>query len=240
MHSMAPLNSRRAIPSCGRSIAWLWLSLPRLSEKEKVEFLDAPTVSKALFRATVTAMWQQCNLWKRVGKAFEVFLPYYQPSCPVPQQQPGSLAAQTKPGFVEPKQSYVATAAKHCSANPQAETSIQLQEENRDSTQSFSVSSLQNVPLLPPTGKRRRNLNAKIIPADCSVSNICRSVAHVQQVPPKTLSQPLPMGFVLRKENQKFTSIPTQIKSSPLHPGQGLRAQSGMKKENNHKKSYQI
>ncbi len=48
----------------------LWLSLSGLSEKEKVGFLDAPIDPKAQFGATVTVMWQQCDLRKREGEAF--------------------------------------------------------------------------------------------------------------------------------------------------------------------------
>ncbi len=61
---IADLNlhtSRGAVQSCGRSMGFsvvgersLWLSLSGLSEKEKVEFLDAPIDPKALFGATVT------------------------------------------------------------------------------------------------------------------------------------------------------------------------------------------
>ncbi len=83
---------------------------------------------------------------------------------------------------------------------------------------------MQNVPLLPPAGKRRRDLTTRIVPADCSGSNVCRPVAHVPQVPPKTVFPPLPMGFVPREENQEFARIPTQIKGSLSHPGQGPRA----------------
>lgn len=82
---IADLNlhtSRGAVQSCGRSMGLvvvgersLWLSLSRLSEKGKVEFLDAPINPKDLFGATVTVMRQQCNLQKREGEAFKVYLP---------------------------------------------------------------------------------------------------------------------------------------------------------------------
>ncbi|RXN13923.1 fibrillin-1 [Labeo rohita] len=75
-------TSRGAVQSCGRSMGLvvvgersLWLSLSRLSEKGKVEFLDAPINPKDLFGATVTVMRQQCNLQKREGEAFKVYLP---------------------------------------------------------------------------------------------------------------------------------------------------------------------
>ncbi|KAF4108386.1 hypothetical protein G5714_011145 [Onychostoma macrolepis] len=37
----------------------------------------------------------------------------YQPSRPAPPQQPGNAGPQSKPGFVKPKQSFAAAAAKH-------------------------------------------------------------------------------------------------------------------------------
>lgn len=150
---IADLNlrtSRGAVQSCGRSMGLavvgersLWLGLSGLSDKEKVEFLDAPIDPKAMFGATVTAMRQQCDLRKKEGEAFEVCLPRkptarpyhpsrpnfrpsgrgghsdYQPSRPAPPQQPGSAGPQSKPGFVKPKQSFAAAAAKHRSAPPQ-------------------------------------------------------------------------------------------------------------------------
>ncbi len=43
----------------------LWLGLSGISEKEKMEFLDAPIDPKAMFGTTVTAMRQQCDLRKK-------------------------------------------------------------------------------------------------------------------------------------------------------------------------------
>ncbi len=76
----------------------------------------------------------------------------------------------------------------------------------------------------------------------CVVSsnpNVCGEMAHVPLVPPKELSLPPPTRFVLREEGQKFISIPSRIKFSLTHPGQGLRAQSGIKINKNHKKLKQ-
>ena len=152
---IADLNlrtSRGAVQSCGRSMGLavvgersLWLGLSGLSDKEKVEFLDAPLDPKAMFGATVTTMRQQCDLRKKEGEAFQVCLPRkpaarpyhpsrpnfrpsgsgrgghsdYQPSRPAPPQQQGNAAPQSKPGFVRPKQSFAAAAAKHRSTAPQ-------------------------------------------------------------------------------------------------------------------------
>ncbi len=101
----------------------LWLGLSGISEKEKMEFLDAPIDPKAMFGTTVTAMRQQCDLRKK-GEAFEVCLPRklaarpyhpnrpnfrpsgrgghsdFQPSHLAPMQQPGNASPQSKPGFV--------------------------------------------------------------------------------------------------------------------------------------------
>ncbi|KAL1268395.1 hypothetical protein QQF64_033758 [Cirrhinus molitorella] len=75
-------SSRGAVQSCGRSMGLavvgeraLWLGLTGLSEREKAEFLDAPVEPKALFRAAVTNMRQQCDLRKKDGEAFETCLP---------------------------------------------------------------------------------------------------------------------------------------------------------------------
>ncbi len=110
---IADLNlctSYGAVQSCGQSMSLaavgersLWLGLSGLSDKEKVEFLDAPIDPKAMFSATVTALHQQCDLRKKEGEAFEVCLPRknfrpsgrgghsdYQPSRPAPPQQPGN------------------------------------------------------------------------------------------------------------------------------------------------------
>ncbi len=152
---IADLNlrmSHRAVQSCGRRMGLavvgersLWLGLSGLSDKEKVEYLDAPIDPKAMFGVTATAMCQQCDLWKKEGEAFEVCLPRkpaarpyhpsrpnfrpsgrgghsnYQTSRPAPPQQPGNVGPQSKPGFVKPKQSFAAAAAaaKHRSATPQ-------------------------------------------------------------------------------------------------------------------------
>ncbi len=143
--SQSLCTSRGAIQSCGRSMGLavvgersLWLGLSGLSDKEKVEFLDALIDPKAMFGVTVTAMCQQCDLQKKKGEAFEVCLPRkpaaqpynpsrpkfrtsgrgghsdFQPSRPAPTQQPGNAGPQSKPGFMKPKQ-----AAKHRSAAPQ-------------------------------------------------------------------------------------------------------------------------
>ncbi len=120
----------------------LWLGLSGISEKEKMEFLDALIDPKAMFCTIVTAMRPQCDLRKK-GEAFEVCLPRklaarpyhpsrpnfrpsgrgghsdYQPSRPAPPQQLGNAGPQSKPGFMKPKQSFTATAAKHRSATPQ-------------------------------------------------------------------------------------------------------------------------
>ncbi len=141
-----PRSSSKLRSSIGLAVVGersLWLGLSGLSDKEKVEFLDAPIDPKAIFGTTVTAMRQQCDLWKKEGEAFEVCLPRkpaarpyhpsrpnfrpsgrgghsdYQPSRPAPPQQTGNAGPQSKPSFVKPKQSFAATAAKHQSATPQ-------------------------------------------------------------------------------------------------------------------------
>ncbi|KAI5094524.1 E3 ubiquitin/ISG15 ligase TRIM25-like [Silurus meridionalis] len=65
-------SSRGAVQSCSRSMGLavvgeraLWLGLTGLSEREKVEFLDAPIEPKALFGAGVANMRQQCDLRKK-------------------------------------------------------------------------------------------------------------------------------------------------------------------------------
>lgn len=50
----------------------LWLGLSGLSGRE---FLDVPVELKALFGAAVTNMYQQCDLCKKDGEAFEMCLP---------------------------------------------------------------------------------------------------------------------------------------------------------------------
>ncbi len=110
---------------------------------QEVEFLDALIDPKAMFGVKVTAMCQQCDLQKKKGEAFAVCLPRklaarpyhpsrpnfrpsgrgghsdYQPSRPAPPQQLRNAGPQSKPGFMKPKQSFTATAAKHRSATPQ-------------------------------------------------------------------------------------------------------------------------
>ncbi len=135
IYVIADLNlhtCRGAVQSCGRSMGLavigeisLWLSLSGLSDKEKVEFLDAPIDPKAMFGATVTAMRQQCDLWKKEKEAFEVCLPRkpaawphhpsrpnfrpsgrgghsdYQPSHLAQPQQPGNAGPSVKAWFHE-------------------------------------------------------------------------------------------------------------------------------------------
>ncbi len=124
-------TSRGAVQSCRWSMGLavvgarsLWLGLSGLSDKEKVEFLDAPIDPKAMFGTTVMAMCQQCDLRKKEGEAFEVCLPRkpaarpdhpnrpnfrpsgrggrsdFQPSHLAPMQQPGNASPQSKPGFI--------------------------------------------------------------------------------------------------------------------------------------------
>lgn len=83
--SIADLNlrtSRSVVQSCGSSIGLavvgeraLWLGLSGLSDRAKMAFLDAPVESKALFGASVTANWQQCDLRKQEGEALQTSLP---------------------------------------------------------------------------------------------------------------------------------------------------------------------
>lgn len=62
------------VQNCGWSMEGeqaLWLGL---SDREKVD-LNAPIETKALFRAWVTAMLQQCGLRKQEVEAFQTRLP---------------------------------------------------------------------------------------------------------------------------------------------------------------------
>ncbi len=123
-------TSRGAVQSCRWSMGLvdvgarsLWLGLSGLSDKEKVEFLDAPIDPKAMFGTTVTAMCQQCDLRKKEVEAFEVCLPRkpaarsynpnrpnfrpsgrgghsdFQTSRPAPTQQPGNASPSVKARF---------------------------------------------------------------------------------------------------------------------------------------------
>ncbi|RXN15610.1 putative GAG protein [Labeo rohita] len=147
---IADLNlrtSRGAVQSCGRSMGLavvgeraLWLGLSGLSDREKVDFLDAPVEPKALFGASVTAMRQRCDLRKQEGEAFQACLPrkpipkgppssrpgfdaplrssqsaFRSPRPPQPQQSD----AQSKPAQPKGKPSFAAAAARHRPANPQ-------------------------------------------------------------------------------------------------------------------------
>ncbi|KAL1276515.1 hypothetical protein QQF64_036138 [Cirrhinus molitorella] len=97
---IADLNlrtSRGAVQSCGCSMGLavvgeraLWLGLSGLSDREKVDFLDAPVEPKALFGASVTAMRQRCDLRKQEGEAFQACLPRR----PIPKGPPSA-----RPGF---------------------------------------------------------------------------------------------------------------------------------------------
>ncbi len=185
---IADLNlctSRGAVQSWGRSMSLvvvgkrsLWLGLSGISEKEKMEFLDALIDPKAMFGTTVTAMRLQCDLLKK-WEAFEVCLPRklaarpyhpsrpnfrpsgrgghsdYQPSCPAPPQQLRNAGPQSKPSFMQPKQSFAAP-----QGNKKRWATWDLawhQVEFGNRTLGFSVPSLQNDSVLPSAGKRRRN-----------------------------------------------------------------------------------
>ena len=76
-------TSHNAIQGCGHTMSLavvgessLWLSLYRLTDKDKVDLLDAHVTPKELFGSAVTAMLQNCDMHMKEGKAFNSFLPH--------------------------------------------------------------------------------------------------------------------------------------------------------------------
>ncbi|KAI5629051.1 hypothetical protein C0J50_8203, partial [Silurus asotus] len=149
-------SSREAVQSCGRSMGLalvgeraLWLGLTGLSEREKVEFLDAPIEPKALFGAAVANMRQQCDLRKKDGEAFEACLPRKPPARP-PQPALSYFAPASRerqPGFRAPGQP-----PPHQSMRGEAR---QKQPQPRNKT-SFAAAAARHRPADPQGGKKRR------------------------------------------------------------------------------------
>ncbi|KAI5102388.1 hypothetical protein C0J45_7740, partial [Silurus meridionalis] len=148
-------SSRGAVQSCGRSMGLavvgeraLWLGLTGLSEREKVDFLDAPIEPKALFGAAVANMRQQCDLRKKDGEAFEACLPRKPPARP-PQPARSYFAPASRerqPGFRAPRQ-------------PPPQQSMrgearQKQPQPRNKT-SFAEAAARHRPADPQGGKKR-------------------------------------------------------------------------------------
>ncbi|KAF7704447.1 hypothetical protein HF521_021519, partial [Silurus meridionalis] len=148
-------SSRGAVQSCGCSMGLavvgeraLWLGLTGLSEREKVDFLDAPIEPKALFGAVVANMRQQCDLRKKDGEAFEACLPRKPPARP-PQPARSYFAPASRerqPGFRAPRQ-------------PQPQQSMrrearQKQPQPRNKT-SFAEAAARHRPADPQGGKKR-------------------------------------------------------------------------------------
>lgn len=235
-----PCMSHGAVQSCGQimdlAVVWerlLWLSLSGLSDKEKVEFLNAPIEGQRPCSATCRKRKERHSrsvspeswpnlIWGTFG------LSAYPSHSTTTVGKGGTtakaLCCKTKTVFHGQKHRQPLRETRR---SGQPETSVWHQEGFGVSTQSFSVPSLQNDSSLPPAGKKRRNLNV--------FKSSKFSMAHVLQVPPKELSpSPPSTRFVLREESQKYTSIQKK-KLSLMHSGRGLRVQSGIKEEKDHK-----
>ncbi|RXN03734.1 putative GAG protein [Labeo rohita] len=153
---IADLNlrtSRGAVQSCGRSMGLavvgeraLWLGLSGLSDREKVDFLDAPVEPKALFGASVTAMRQRCDLRKQEGEAFQACLPRK----PIPKGPPSS-----RPGFDAPLRS--SQSAFRSPRPPQSQQSdTQSKPAQPKGKPSFAAAAARHRPANPQGGKKRR------------------------------------------------------------------------------------
>ncbi|RXN12479.1 putative GAG protein [Labeo rohita] len=153
---IADLNlrtSRGAVQSCGRSMGLavvgeraLWLGLSGLSDREKVDFLDAPVEPKALFGASVTAMRQRCDLRKQEGEAFQACLPRK----PIPKGPPSS-----RPGFDAPLRS--SQSAFRSPRPPQSQQSdTQSKPAQPKRKPSFAAAAARHRPANPQGGKKRR------------------------------------------------------------------------------------
>ncbi|KAI7805394.1 putative GAG protein [Triplophysa rosa] len=234
--------SRGAVQSCERSMGlavagerFLWLSLSGLSDKEKLEFLDAPIDPKVMFGATVAAICQQCDLWKIEGEAFEACLPRklmartYQSSCPnfrpsgrgghadyqpsrpaPPPQQPGNSPPVPKLGLER---------LNNLMRPRRPETSVWHQEGFVDST----VPSILNDSSLPPGGKRRRNISVKCVHVDSSEFSVCENMIKVLHMSPRELSSPTRVMYVYGGFNSlmlsdvlKFTPVSCAVFSEQL------------------------
>ncbi|RXN03733.1 putative GAG protein [Labeo rohita] len=153
---IADLNlrtSRGAVQSCGRSMGLavvgeraLWLGLSGLSDREKVDFLDAPVDPKALFGASVTAMRQRCDLRKQEGEAFQACLPRK----PIPEVPPSS-----RPGFDAPLRSSQSAFRSPRPPQPQ-QSDAQSKPAQPKGKPSFAAAAARHRPASPQGGKKRR------------------------------------------------------------------------------------
>ncbi|RXN05998.1 putative GAG protein [Labeo rohita] len=152
---IADLNlrtSRGAVQSCGRSMGLavvgeraLWLGLSGLSDREKVDFLDAPVEPKALFGASVTAMRQRCDLRKQEGEAFQACLPRK----PIPKGPPSS-----RPGFDAPLRSSPSAFRSPRPPQPQ-QSDAQSKPVQPKGKPSFAAAAARQRPANPQGGKKR-------------------------------------------------------------------------------------
>ncbi|KAL0177335.1 hypothetical protein M9458_026229, partial [Cirrhinus mrigala] len=179
---IADLNlrtSRGAVQSCGRSMGLavvgeraLWLGLSGLSDREKVDFLDAPVEPKALFGASVTAMRQRCDLRKQEGEAFQACLPRK----PFPKGPPS-----TRPGFDGPLRS--GQSAFRSPRPPQSQQSdTQSKQAQPKGKPSFAAAAAKHRPANPQGWKKHRATYARPGNNECGGRSPVQGESSVQRV----------------------------------------------------------